>query len=174
MIYTASWEEILWVLLTCVALVYSWINYRASVAGVQRIIDEHVNGRFLRTARGFRRNDAGRALKQVGFLVIGLSAVLNLPYSRIIFLVVMFAMQTWLVWGAVLDKRDREWLQEHPRDEHDDDPLHDPPRGYEEWDKFDVSPALVDAANKAAEEDAAGIITEAIEADEKGEREGEG
>ena len=110
---TASVEEIVWVIVGVIALVYNVRTLRSSHADLQDVITSRRNGRYLRRANQLQRNELMRAVMQGALCLVGVVALFapQPETVNIISRLMLWGLQWGLVYGAWRDSQDRDWLR---------------------------------------------------------------
>ena len=102
-------SELVFTVPAIVGLLVCWWMFNDAVADLHYLQAQRLNGAREIVARASRRNELIRTLIQADFLIIGVSAMLDVPSPAIGVIVSggIIAAQLMLVSQAILDRRDR-------------------------------------------------------------------
>ena len=102
-------SELVFTIPAIVGLLVCWWMFNDAVADLHYLQAQRLNGAREIVARASRRNELIRTLIQTDFLIIGVSAMLDVPSPAIGVIVSggIIAAQLMLVSQAILDRRDR-------------------------------------------------------------------
>lgn len=120
MIGTASWLEIVWVVMGAVALRYNLIVYLEIKADYEELRTLGRNGGYLIKGRMMRRRELERVLTQLGLLLMGLIGLflpepvsVSVSAGRLVSQLLLMGYQVWLTRAAQLDVKGNKALDEY-------------------------------------------------------------